>query len=345
MNASGRDILNAYAIGFGIGTAISSGCHYVQMERGFHSTPIYGTMTATAACARLLKLNVEQTIMALGIAGSMAGGIFQNVGSYTKGFHAGLADHNGVTACLLAQDGFTGTENVFESNVGFLSGYMGRNMYDLEKIQESLGKPPPIHQVAIKKYPCCGDNQGPLDSLLSLLRENNISFSDIERLVVDDIPYTSSILLYREVTSGFQGKFSLRYTLATAMIDGRIDIDSYSDEKMKRPELREALNKIELHVNLPWEAGYRPRVPEYPVTITLKDGRTFRRATNRHAMHGTSADPLTQEEHFAKFKTNAALSLPHSMIDRACELWWNLDKMDNITEGLEAVAGTLPARV
>ncbi len=339
MGASGKDILNAYVIGFRVGSALSSGCRFNQAERGFHSTAIYGIMSATAACARLLRFNVEQTMMALGAAGSMGGGILQNFGTYTKGLHAGLASHSAVMACLLARDGWKATDKVFDSKVGFLHAYAGKDMYDPEAIANALDKRPLSIDIIIKKYPCCGSNHSALDSVLSILNENSIEFEDIKRVDVYDMPHVSWVLLYPEPAYGFQGKFSIYYNVATAMIDKRIGIDSYTDEKLNRPEFREAMKKLEIHVLPAWDAAYTHTAAENPVTVTLKDGRTFRKATDRHKMHGTPADPLSDEELLNKFRSDAALSLTRRMMNRACDLWWNMEQMSDIREGLKAVAG------
>lgn len=339
MGASGKDVLNAYVMGFEVGSAIVSGCHYHEGERGFHSTSMFGVVAATAACARLLKLNVEQTIMALGVAGSTAGGILQNFGTYTKGFHAGFAGHNAVIACLLARDGWKATDRVFESKVGFLSTYVGKDMYSLETIRDSLGKWHVINKLTIKQYPCCFSNHSALDSIISLLKENNISLEDIQQVDVAGMPYISHVLLYPEPEYAFQGKFSIHYCVATAMVDKHIDIESYTDEKLNRPQLRQAMEKLVVHVVPPWDPDYSPAAPENPVTIKLKDGRTLRRSTKRGVVHGTPANPLTEEEILAKFKFNAALSLPVRAVERACSLWRNLEHVGNISEALAAVAG------
>jgi 2-methylcitrate dehydratase PrpD len=340
IHASGEEIVAAYAIGFEVASAIASGCDYKQVDRGFHTTSMYGTMAATAACARLLRLSREQTIMALGAAGSMPSGIVQNFGTFTKGLHAGLASHNGVMASLLAQKGWKGTDRVFESDLGFLSTYIGKDMYSLATICDRLGRWHLKNKVIIKRYPCCRNNHNPIDSLLAMLQENDIAFDDILQVDVDGMPANSHILRYPEPAYGFQGKFSLQYNLATALIDRRVDVASYDDEKLNRPQFRQALDKVKVHILPSWDPNFKPIPAENPVTITLKDGRTFRKSTNRHTSHGTPADPLTEEELFAKFKANAALiSLPDDKITKAYQLWRNLDKMTNIGEGLKAAAG------
>jgi 2-methylcitrate dehydratase PrpD len=345
MGASGKDILNAYVIGWRLGNALQRGCKYTQGERGFHGTSLWGMMAATAACARLLKLNVEQTKNALGVAGGMAGGILQNFGTYTKGLHAGQPDHNAVIACLLAQDGWKGTDKVFESKAGFLHAYVGKDMYDLEAIRNFIDKRPlSLYGPMIKGYPCCHSNHSAVYSTIALLKENNINLEDIQQVDVYNMPYISHILFYPEPAYGFQGKFSIHYNVAIAMIDKRLDLDSHTDEKLNRPEFRQALKKIVVHVMSPWDPAYTQRIDANPVTITLKDGRTFRKATTRDELPGSPENPFTEKELFGKFKTNATRSLPKSEVDRACDLWWNLDKMSNISEGLKAVAGTPVAK-
>jgi 2-methylcitrate dehydratase PrpD len=339
MNASGRDILNAYTIGFEVGCALSKGCHFVQGEVGYHSTSMYGTMAATAACARLLHLNAEQTNMAMGIAGSMPSGVLQNFGTYTKGLHAGLASRNGVMACLLAKDGWKGADNIFESRVGFLHTYVGKDKYNLETIRDALGKWFVVDSIVIKKYPCCGSNHSALDSILALIHDNDIDFEDIEQVEVDEVPYISHILLYPNPTYGFQGKFSIHYNAATAMIDKHIDIDSYTDAKLHRPEFKEALSRLNVHVMPPWDPNFRPGATANPITIKLKDGRVFHQSTNRHIMHGTPTDPLTDEELVGKFRYNAGLVLSQKDADQATEIWRNLEDVGNIGQALATVAG------
>ncbi|MBM2824786.1 MAG: hypothetical protein HW402_450 [Dehalococcoidales bacterium] len=344
LGTSGREIINAYVIGLRVGVALAAGCpNYSQMGSGFHGTSTFGVMAATAACARLLKLSVEQTMMALGTAGSMGGGLSQNMGTYTKPLHAGMASHNGIMACSLAREGWTGTEKVLESGMGLLGSYAGRNQFNLEAIRKSLEQPLTV-QLIIKKYPCCSGNHATLDSVLSLLKENDISFEDILRVDVENVSHNSSAMLYPEPTSGYQGKFSIPYNVATAMIDKQVNIDSFTDEKLNRPVLRQALSKVVIHEINASDPDYRRRGPEQPVTITLKDGRTFSRATSRGTMLGSPANPLSDAELMAKFRANGALSLPREAVDRACDLWWNMEKMGSISQGMEAVAGKVPIR-
>ncbi len=340
LGASGRAVLDAYVIGFEVAANLSAASQYVQTERGFHSTVLFGTMGATAAAARLLGLDVEQTVMALGIAGSMPAGVVQNFGTMVKPLHAGMAARNGVLAALLARKGYMGTDRIFESKLGFFATYVGEGNYDLDKAVAGLGNPFRLQdRLVIKKYPCCGTNHSALDSILSLMREEHLAFEDIAQVTVDGLPYLSHVLLYPRPTLGINGKFSIHYNVAAAILDGEVTIDSHSDQMLHRARMQEALAKVHVEVQSRWDPGYSAAPVETPVTVRLTDGRVLTRSTNRHTMHGTAADPLSRDELVAKFEHNAGLTLAPDVVKRAMDVWLRVDEVPNIREAMAAVAG------
>ena len=117
--SSGKDLLKAYVLAIEIITKIAANAPNVQ-DRGFHSTPVFGSIGAAVAAASLLKLEPERIKAALGIAASGAGGIHRQQGSMVKPFHAGNAARNGVEAVLLAQQGFTADAAIIEAPRGLL---------------------------------------------------------------------------------------------------------------------------------------------------------------------------------------------------------------------------------
>jgi 2-methylcitrate dehydratase PrpD len=149
---------------------------------------------------------------------------------------------------------------------------------------------------------------------------------------VGGLPALSHVLLYPDPSSPFQGKFSLPYNVATALVDGQINLASFEGDQVMRPEYREALDKVEIKIRSKWDPEYQDHPSENPVTIRLKDGRTLSRSTNRHQMHGTPVDPLSESELQEKFRTNARLSLSESDVERAARLWWQLDELADVRE-------------
>jgi 2-methylcitrate dehydratase PrpD len=330
-DASGRDVLTAYILGFEVARHLSRAASYHQGERGFHSTVVFGTLGAVAAACRLLGLTVEQTITALGIAGSMPSGVVQNFGTHTKPLHAGMTCRNGVMAAMLAGKGFLACDNIVESKVGWAAAYIGVGNYDPPAMVKDLGSEWTIQNtIVIKKYPCCGTNHSALDSLLALQREHRFRWDEVAEVEVTGLPDTSHVLLYPEPRYAFQGKFSLPYNVATALVDGRVDVNSFTDERLARRELAETLRKVEIKVVSRWDPAWSPHPRETPVTVRLADGRTLTRSTNRHTMHGTPTDPLTAEELRDKFRRNAQRGLSGDRAERALETWWTLDTVPHI---------------
>ncbi len=340
--ASGRDILVAFSVAVETASTLCREGNYGQYESGFHSTGLFGTMASTAGAARLLGLNREQTIMALGIAASEACGLQRNNGTMTKPLHAGMACRNGVMAALLAGRGFTAYENIFEAKSGFCDVFLGEGRYNIGNIANRLGNPFTFQDTnAIKKYPCCGGNHTALDATFALIQENNIKYNDVVRVDVDALSYTSPVMRFPEPKRGLEGKFSVRHCVACAILDGKVEIDSFTDEKVNEPRVKEAREKVFTHVVSRWDPRFAAgETGSNPVTITLKDGRRLSKRVDRRQMKGTVAtNPLSEEELIAKFRANALLSLPTAAVNQAIDLWLNLERVDNIAQALKPVAG------
>ena len=139
--ASGMDFLRSYVIAIEVGTQISAACPSGIHSRGFHSTPVYGSMGSVAAAASMLKMSAEKVRAAFGIAASGAGGLQRQQGSMVKPFHAGNASRNGVEAVLLANKGFTADDAIIESSRGFCDSFFGEGTCDYEKMLQGLGDP------------------------------------------------------------------------------------------------------------------------------------------------------------------------------------------------------------
>jgi 2-methylcitrate dehydratase PrpD len=343
LGASGHDLLAAYAIGLEVANHISDACPYEEKEAGFHRTSLFGTLGATAAAARLLGLDQQQSVMALGIAGSMGGGLCQNFGTFAKPLHAGSASRNAVTAAQLAGDGWTGSADVLGGPAGWASSYIG--YFDYDAMAAELGKAwrTAAATPMIKKYPCCGGSHGPLDSLLSLMAEHRFTARDVVQVEVG-APYDSMVMMYRQPASGFQGKFSLLYSIATALVDGRIDVDSFSDAKLARPEYAEAAAKVRINVTEKWDTGtgtggndhsrFKPG-DALPVVVHLRDGSRLSRSTAR------VAGLQTQEEVAAKFRSNAARRLSLADADDALGRWTELAQLPDVRTALRTVSGAV----
>ena len=116
---SGKEIITAYAVGFEVGAKLGIGVGQSIYDRGWHNTSAIGSIASAAAAAHLLKLDLEETKVALGIAASLAHGLRENFGTMTKPLHAGNAARNGSLAGLLAKRGFTASKHWLTADLGF----------------------------------------------------------------------------------------------------------------------------------------------------------------------------------------------------------------------------------
>ena len=337
MGASGRDLLEAYVVGCELGIALNRTTKYNQMERGFHSTPALGRLTAAAACAKLLKLDQHKTAMALGMAGSMAGGLIHNLGSMTKVLHAGLTSRDGVMSAQLASMGLTAGDQVLEHPTGFTTTVLGGSNYDLDQMANDLGKPFRTGEaLMIKKYPCCGGNHGMLDSIFHLMREHSFDYRDVESVEVGQ-HYASPMMLYPEPVDDMKGKFSVSFNTAAALVDGEVGVDTFTQGKINDPVIRETMGKVRLNVQSKWDgaSGEQPRGT--PVKIRLYDGRLLEHTTSQDEILGSHKNPWGFDNVVGKFRGNARRALPSEVVDQAIEVWSAMGDLKDVGLGIRTL--------
>jgi 2-methylcitrate dehydratase PrpD len=334
IGATGRDLMEAYVIGCEVGLALQHTTKYNQMAKGFHATAVIGRMACTAACAKLLKLDQQQTVTALGVAGSMSSGLIHNFGTMTKPLHAGLVCRDGVMAAQLAQRGLTAGDKVLEHPLGFTATVLGEGIYDLNQMAENMGKPFRVQDaLMIKKYPCCGGNHAMLDSLFSLMREHQFTYDDVADAEVDQ-SFLSIVMLYEEPDDELKGKFSAKYNVAAALVDNEVSIPTFSQEKINDPRIQEAMGKVRNRVMAKAEEGLTDFTKGLPVRITLKDGRVVEHTTPRHHILGAQQNPWGWDNIKNKFQTNASLALPQDQVQEAIETWTDITLVDDVAGAL-----------
>jgi 2-methylcitrate dehydratase PrpD len=346
-NASGKDILMAYIAGWEFAAALCRGGEYDQMESGWHGTGLYGSLASAAGAGRLLGLNYDQLLMALGVTCSETSGLERNNGTMTKPFHPAMACRNGVMAALLAKDGFTSYDNIFEARTGFCDTYIGVGRINMDRVADGIGKPFTFLNLhSMKKYPCCGGNHSALDALFCLLKgvdkiawetlskPSVIKYDDIVRVDGYNFSNSAPVVRFKYPRTEHEAKFCVQYVLGVAILEGKVTVDSFTNEKVANPKYREAWEKVHINIRSRYE---RPETEAKPVTLTLKDGRLLSKKVD-HIL-GRAHNPLPQEALIDKFKQNAAHAISAANANKAADLWMNLEKVGNIAEALRPVAG------
>ena len=302
---SSEAFLTAVVAGFEaaarIAMAVQPKEHYAL---GFHMTPTCGVFGAALTSAKLLNLNPEQTISAVGIAGSMAAGSMEFLadGAWTKRIHPGLAAQNGIHAALLAAEGFLGPPRILEGRDGFLHGY-SRNPIP-ERLTEGLGESFEILRTAVKPHACCRYMQGPIDAVLAIVRENNLDAGQIERIEIAVLEAGWGLVAEpREKKynpeSVVDEQFSMPFGAAVAVSDGAAGLAQFTAGKAHSAKVRELMNKVVLVKDPRIEETF-PREWPARAVIELSDGRRFEKFV-RHPK-GDPENPLSWDEMNAKFR-------------------------------------------
>lgn len=305
IGASGQDFLTAYVVAMEVICKIAANAPNVQ-EHGFHSTPIFGSLGATIACARLLELPVEKIKAALGVACSGAGGIHRQQGSMVKPFHAGNSARNGAEAALLASRGFTADAAIFEAPRGFCDTFFGPDSCDYEKMVANIGQPYFLDNpgMGLKWHPCSAPQFLAADAALHLRREHKINFADVVRMTVSIPPKRYARHYAAEVKTGLRGKFAINYVVALCFLNGKLEIATFTDEKVNRPEVQDAFNKVQVICD---ETIPEPG-PYCPVSVELQNGTRFEYTAK--IAKGDPRNPMTEAEVTEKFLSNAKTVLP-----------------------------------
>jgi 2-methylcitrate dehydratase PrpD len=244
-DVSGQRFLEAYILGVEAGAKIGLGIGNGHYRRGWHATGTLAVFSAVTALARLLELDVSTTRQAFGIAASTASGLRCNFGTMTKPLHAGWASRNAVAAVRLAAAGFSATPDAMEANAGFFATY-GTEKSDMARTVGALGKPFVLVDpgLALKKYPCCYALHRPIDAMLQLRERLSLTPDNTESVFCRVAPGALRVLPYTAPKTGLEGKFSMEFTLAVGVLDGRFDLAAYSDAGVSRPGIAALLPRM-----------------------------------------------------------------------------------------------------
>ena len=279
---TGKAFIEAYIVGIEVGGKLGVGITNYHYQRGFHATGTLALFSGLAALCKLHKLDTDTIQQALGIAGSMASGLRRNFGTMTKPLHSGLAARSALTAFRLAQSGFTAAPDIMEAKAGFFSTY-GTAESDPDITANGLGKPFVISDpgIAVKKFPCCYATHRAMDGVLRLREKLGFDAQSVDKVICRMPPGGMHVLIYPRPATGLEGKFSLPYSIAAAVLDGKFSLWSFSDEAVRRKEIAALYERIDAHEtdevrgNDPnfekRSSGSRGYVE---VEVRLKDGRS-----------------------------------------------------------------------
>ena len=333
---SGRALLDAYVVGFEIEGRLGRVMNPRHYQRGWHCTSTLGTIGAAATAARLFGLDEAMCGHALAIAASEASGLKENFGTMVKPLHAGLAARNGVLAAQLARAGMTASDAAIEGPQGFLAA-MDSERASLAACSADLGSRWEIVEtgITVKLYPSCAGTHPTLDALLDLRRRERFTAAEVEAIEVGVDPIVPTILIYDRPSSGLEGKFSMPFCAAVAVVDGRVGIETFEAARLGDPEIAAMQSRVTMRVDPALDAS-APALTQARVTVRLNDGRVLTASANgargyhdRPASDGELADKFLAcaMRVFSEPRAKAALAslreIDHAPTIRALTAAWS----------------------
>lgn len=333
---SGKQVITAYAAAYELGARMRESLGDLQHGAGFHATSLLGVIACAAEVSMLLGLDAEKMSMAMSIATSLSSGMMQSFGMDSKPLQVANASRNGVLAALLAKEGMKGDPGIFEENKGFYFVY-GQEKADMNGLLASFGKPVKVasERGHFKQWPCCGGNYEVLSALYNYKGERIIP-EDIEEIVIRLSMDPPGPAFRTDPKTPMEGRFSVTYNVASCLLDGYVDLSTFTEEKFGRPEVQALTRKCRVVKYTAEEErpeGLKKENRFVGITICRKDGSTvnlYQGASDRLQLEG--------EDIYDKFGDNAAAAgIPAENIKKVKEMVHAMETLEDTGEIIRAL--------
>jgi 2-methylcitrate dehydratase PrpD len=340
-NVSGRDFLAAAAAGYEAGPRVGLCMGPEHIGQGWHSGATVGVFAAAAAAARGLNLNSQQTVHALGIAGTQSAGLMAaQYGAMVKRMHAGRASQSGLYGALLAEQGFTGIENVFEAEYGGFCTTFSRSQdrFQLSELTAGLGATWQTMGVALKFYACVGSNHTTLDALRALQAEHRFRAEDVERIVVHGSQVTADHVGWKYEPKGMtSAQLNLPFCVATLLLEGDCFVDQFKPGVETDPRRMALAERVVVQADPVITARGAKHRHAVRVEVHLKSQNRLERAQD--APRGSDEQFASAAEIVAKFEKLAARALPARRVAELRDAVLGLEKLDDGAQIATLLAG------
>lgn len=305
-NPDGQMALIGIAVGTEVLCRLSLVAPKAVHKAGFHPTAIFGAMGAAAGVSAVLGFDRKQIVNALGIAGSMAGGIIEYLaeGAWTKRLHAGWAAQSGIRAALLAASGFVGPRTVFEGVHGLFHGFAHTTKGDYHALTGDFGTRWVTDTLAFKPYPC-GTMAQPYIDCARRLAARGIKPEDVTEITCEVAEGTVHRLWEpladkQRPRNGYAAKFAVPYLLAAGFVHGGVGLGAFTESAIRDARVLALAAKVKFTIDPdnPYPNNYTGHI-----RATLRDGSVVEE--RQPYLRGGAQEPLTRQDVIDKFRLNA----------------------------------------
>ena len=334
LRVSGKTLILATALGIEVACRVTEAIPPDAYQVAYQSTATMGGLGAAAAAGKILGLDLEALTRAMGLAATMGAGLRENFGTMTKAFHSGRAAEAGVIAVRLASQGFTAAPDILEARRGFFLAMGGK--HDSTRISGKLGSPffvidPGLH---IKRYPCAILIHPAIGAAIELAQAEDLKPEQIRRLEIGVSEVVTSTLNHPEPATGLEGKFSVAFPLALALLERKVALAHFTDERVNDPKIKALMKKITVRTEPRLQESGGNEVTAH-LSLYLQDGRRFDRLATLE--RGKAQKWISENDLKEKFHACAARVLPKEQVERALDLLLRIEIGGSVDSLMEVV--------
>lgn len=333
INASGKDVILAIALGFEAATKVGQSV-MPDMMRFWHSTGMNGTIGGAATAGKLLGLTAEKMNLALGVAADFASGSIACIefGDITKSLHAGTAAMNGILSALLVEEGAGGPRNMFDYTKGYCYAYSTEPK--IEKISENLGNSFEILVNGYKAFPSILASHTSIKAVMDIVAHEQLEPDKIESISVKTYNKVEEAFCNYDPQTLLAARLSVPFCIALAAIDGEVTLNNFTEKRVHDSNIRDLMKKITVKGEPELDALYPEKFPAR-VTIRTTEGKEI--LQDEYYPKGSYKNPFTREEIEDKFMGLAINSLSKSRAQAVIDSVSRLESLESIT----GLTGTL----
>jgi len=326
---TGRDFLTAAVAGYEVGPRVGICMGQEHIGQGWHQGATIGVFSAASGAASALRLPQNLTVHALGIAGTQSAGLMAaQYGSMVKRMHAGRSAQSGLYGALLAENGFTGITDVFESEYGGFCTTFSRSSdrFRLAELTSGLGERFETMMISLKFYSCVGSNHTTLDALREIRSRRPFRVEEVEQIVVHASQVTFDHVGWKYSPEGItSAQLNMPFCVATLLLEGDVFVDQFSEAMLTNPARLELANRVKVVADPDITAKGAKFRHLVRVEVILKDGTILEQTVE--APRGSEKSFATEAAVAEKFQKLARHNLPQSQVDAICEMVLNLESL------------------
>jgi len=337
---SGREFLVSAIAGYEIGPRVGLCMGPEHIGQGWHSGATLGVFSAAAGAARGLKLGADKTVHALGIAGTQAAGLMAaQYGAMVKRMHAGRASQSGLYGALLAQGGFTGIPDVFESQYGGFCTTFSRShdRFKLSELTAGFGETWQTMGVALKFYSCVGSNHTTLDALRELRAERPFGPKDVKKIVVHGSQVTLDHAGWKYRPAGIaSAQMNLSFCVATLLLEGDCFVGQFGEKAVADRRRLALAEKVEVRADPEITARGSKFRHAVRVEVHLADGGVLERAME--TPRGSEPSFASEAQVIAKFEKLATHALKPAQVAQLRDAMLEMEKLKDASRVAKLLA-------